>query len=71
MSGAEVAKIAAGLTKAQQEMVRTGRGDHETAMSPEVYALWVGITKHAPKDFEITLNPLGLAVRAYLEEQQT
>jgi hypothetical protein len=64
----DIAKIAAGLTKAEQDMVQTKRGDHATLISPAIDRLWYSVTKNSPDDFSIALTPLGQQVRDYLKE---
>jgi hypothetical protein len=65
----DIAKIAAGLTKAQRNMVQTKRGDHATLISPAIDRLWYSVTKNSPDDFSIALTPLGHQVRDYLKDQ--
>lgn len=64
----DVAKIAAGLSKAEARALVQKAGTHDAIVTEDMAPLWYVIRKHEPNHFTIGLTSLGLAVRAHILE---
>lgn len=65
----DIASIAAGLTKTQQQTAMRWAGSHSEVIDPALDSLWYCIIKDAPDQFRLTPTNLGVAVRAHLVSQ--
>lgn len=67
----EIARVAAGLTRAQKEVIAKQQGTHSEVIDPAIYDLWYCITKLGGGQFKISLTLFGIAIQANILREKS
>jgi len=67
----EIARVAAGLTRAQREVIARQQGSHSDVIDPAIYDLWYCITKVGGGQFKISLTRFGLAIYGHILREKS